>query len=68
MALSFLPIASLLLHRATLPTAAQRPKIRRLRASEDTFKTNVTPQAKPISKNGRVAIRLIVGRHSFDGT
>jgi len=67
MLLSFLPIASLLLHRATLPTAGQRPKIRRLRASQDTFKANVTRQGKPTSKNGRVAIRLIVGRHSFDG-
>jgi len=38
--------------------AAQHPKIRRLRASETTFKAKVTPQAQPISKTGRVAIRL----------
>ena len=34
------------------------PKIRRLRASETTFKAKVTPQAQPISINGRVVIRL----------
>jgi hypothetical protein len=40
------------------------PKIRRLRTSETTLKAKVTPQAQPISKNGRVAIRLhfFVGR------
>jgi hypothetical protein len=33
-------------------------ELSRLRASKDTYKVKVPPQAQPICKNGRVAIRL----------
>ena len=34
------------------------PKIMRLQVGEATFEARITPQAQPISKNGRIAIRV----------